>query len=87
MYAGGHLAAVEELLAEGEAHREEAPVQLADGRARLGGREVAWRTAGVYRVAEGNQTVKYVCFRSGGGGPTTLDFANLKMKLVKLADQ
>lgn len=95
MYAGGQLAAVEELLAEdvvwhvpgsspiagdhrgreavigyfrlrrelaggairitkeGEAHHEEALVQLADGRARLGGREVAWRTAGVYRVAEG----------------------------------
>jgi acyl-CoA thioesterase FadM/ketosteroid isomerase-like protein len=95
MYAGGELAAVEELLAEdvvwhvpgtspiagdyrgreavtgyfrlrrelaggairvaqgGEAHHEEALVQLADGRARLGGREVVWRTAGVYRVADG----------------------------------
>ncbi|MBA3264408.1 MAG: nuclear transport factor 2 family protein [Thermoleophilaceae bacterium] len=95
MYAGGDLAAVEELLAEdvvwhvpgtspiagdyrgreavtgyfrlrrelaggairvakgGEAHHEEALVQLADGRATLGGREVVWRTAGAYRVADG----------------------------------
>src|SRR4051794_18308425 len=95
MYAGGDLAAVEELLAEdvvwhvpgtspiageyrgrnavrgyfrlrrelaggairitkgGEAHHDEALIQLADGQARLGGREVAWRTAGVYRVADG----------------------------------
>jgi acyl-CoA thioesterase FadM/ketosteroid isomerase-like protein len=95
MYAGGDLAAVEELLAEdvvwhvpgtspiagdyggreavtgyyrlrrelaggaivvakgGEAHHEEALVQLADGRAPLGGRDVVWRTAGVYRVADG----------------------------------
>jgi YbgC/YbaW family acyl-CoA thioester hydrolase len=95
MYAGGDLAAVEELLAEdvvwhvpgtspiagdyrgrravsgyfrlrralaggairiakgGEAHHEEALVQLADGRAPLGGREVVWRTAGVYRVSGG----------------------------------
>jgi YbgC/YbaW family acyl-CoA thioester hydrolase len=95
MYSGGHLAPVEELLAEdvvwhvpgtspiagdyrgreavtgyfrlrrelaggairvtkgGEAHHEEALVQLADGRAPLGGREVVWRTAGVYRVADG----------------------------------
>ena len=37
----------------GEAHHEEALVQLADGRARVGGEEVTWRTAGVYRVAEG----------------------------------
>jgi YbgC/YbaW family acyl-CoA thioester hydrolase len=37
----------------GEAHHEEAVVQLADGRAQLGGREVVWRTAGVYRVADG----------------------------------
>src|SRR5829696_5899009 len=37
----------------GEAHHEEALVQLADGRAPLGGREVIWRTAGVYRVADG----------------------------------
>jgi YbgC/YbaW family acyl-CoA thioester hydrolase len=95
MYAGGDLAAVEELLAadvvwhvpgtspiagdyrgrdavsgyfrlrrelaggairvdkRDEAHHEEALVQLADGRAPLGGREVVWRTAGVYRVAGG----------------------------------
>jgi acyl-CoA thioesterase FadM/ketosteroid isomerase-like protein len=37
----------------GEAHHEEALIQLADGRARLGGSEVVWRTAGVYRVADG----------------------------------
>ena len=36
---------------EGEAYHEEALVQLADGRARLSGEEVVWRTAGVYRVA------------------------------------
>ena len=96
MYAGGDLAAVQELLAEhvvwhvpgtspiagdyrgreavleyfhlrrelaggaihiakeAEAHHDEALVQLADGRAALGGGEdVVWRTAGVYRVARG----------------------------------
>jgi len=95
MYAGGDLAPVEELLAEGviwhvpgtspiagdyrgrnavtgyfrlrrdlaggtiritkggDAHHDEALVQLADGQAPLGGQEVAWRTAGVYRVAAG----------------------------------
>ena len=95
MYAGGDLAAVEELLADdivwhvpgtspiagdhrgreavvayfrrrrelaggairivkvAEAHHDEALVQLADGHARLGGRDVTWRTAGVYRVAGG----------------------------------
>jgi acyl-CoA thioesterase FadM/ketosteroid isomerase-like protein len=96
MYAGGELAAVEELLAEdvvwhvpgtspiagdyrgreavtgyflarrrlaggamavtkhADASHEEALVQLADGRAPLGGTEdVVWRTAGVYRVADG----------------------------------
>jgi YbgC/YbaW family acyl-CoA thioester hydrolase len=37
----------------GEAYHEEALVQLADGRAPLGGQEVMWRTAGVYRVADG----------------------------------
>jgi uncharacterized protein len=36
-----------------EAHHDEALVQLADGRASLGGRELVWRTAGVYRVAGG----------------------------------
>jgi acyl-CoA thioesterase FadM/ketosteroid isomerase-like protein len=95
MYAGGDLAAVEELLAqevvwhvpgtspiagdyrgreavagyfrhrrelaggsiEVEAHdaacHDEALAQLADGRATLGGDDVVWRTAGVYRVAAG----------------------------------
>jgi acyl-CoA thioesterase FadM/ketosteroid isomerase-like protein len=93
MYAGGSLAPVEELLAEGvlwhvpgtspiagdyrgrdavigyfrarrelaggtikvtksgSVSHEEALVQLADGEAALGGRDVVWRTAGVYRVA------------------------------------
>ena len=37
----------------GKAHHEEALVQLADGRALLGGWDVVWRTAGVYRVAGG----------------------------------
>jgi YbgC/YbaW family acyl-CoA thioester hydrolase len=47
--AGGVIA-----VAKGaEAHHEEALVQLADGRAVLGGREVGWRTTGVYRVADG----------------------------------
>jgi YbgC/YbaW family acyl-CoA thioester hydrolase len=36
---------------EGEAHHDEALVQLADGRAPLGGEDVVWRTAGAYRVA------------------------------------
>lgn len=36
-----------------ETHHDEAVVQLADGRALLGGEDVGWRTAGVYRVAEG----------------------------------
>src|SRR5215218_10802621 len=35
----------------GEAHHDEALVQLADGRAQFGGGDVIWRTAGVYRVA------------------------------------
>ena len=47
--AGGAIAIVR----GGEAHHEEALVQLADGRASLGGREVEWRTTGVYRVADG----------------------------------
>lgn len=38
---------------EGEVHHDEALVQLADARARLGGEEMVWRTAGVYRVADG----------------------------------
>jgi hypothetical protein len=37
----------------GWAAHEEALVQLADGRAELGGEDVVWRTAGVYRVAGG----------------------------------
>ena len=37
----------------GEAHHSEAVVQLADGRAMLGGADVVWRTAGIYRVAGG----------------------------------
>jgi uncharacterized protein len=95
MYAGGDLAAVEELLAEdvvwhvpgtspiagdyrgreavttyfrlrrtlaggairvikaGDVYHEEALVQLADGHAHIGGEEVVWRTAGVYRVVDG----------------------------------
>jgi acyl-CoA thioesterase FadM/ketosteroid isomerase-like protein len=95
MYAGGGLAAVEELLADdvvwhvpgtspiagdyrgreavigyfrtrrelaggtikvtksGDVSHDEALVQLADGEAALGGRDVVWRTAGVYRVAGG----------------------------------
>jgi YbgC/YbaW family acyl-CoA thioester hydrolase len=36
----------------GEVSHEEALVQLADGRAPLGGKDVVWRTAGVYRVAD-----------------------------------
>jgi acyl-CoA thioesterase FadM/ketosteroid isomerase-like protein len=47
--AGGAI----QVAKKGEAHHDEALVQLADGRAPLGGREVVWRTAGVYRVADG----------------------------------
>jgi hypothetical protein len=47
--AGGAI----EISKEGEAHHSEALVQLADGRARLGGDDVVWRTAGVYRVTGG----------------------------------
>jgi uncharacterized protein len=47
--AGGAI----EITKHGEAYHEEALVQLADGRAVIGGEEVAWRTAGVYRVADG----------------------------------
>ena len=47
--AGGSIGIVK----EAEAHHDEALVQLADGRARLGGGDVEWRTAGVYRVADG----------------------------------
>jgi len=47
--AGGAMAVTK----HGEAHHDEALVQLADGRAPLGGEDVVWRTAGVYRVADG----------------------------------
>jgi acyl-CoA thioesterase FadM/ketosteroid isomerase-like protein len=47
--AGGAI----QIAKRGEAHHDTALVQLADGRAPLGGREVVWRTAGVYRVADG----------------------------------
>jgi acyl-CoA thioesterase FadM/ketosteroid isomerase-like protein len=47
--AGGAI----EISKIGEAHHDEALVQVADGRARLGRDEVVWRTAGVYRVAGG----------------------------------
>lgn len=47
--AGGAIR-VEE---SGEVHHDEALAQLADGRATLGGEDVVWRTAGVYRVADG----------------------------------
>jgi hypothetical protein len=46
--AGGAI----QIAKDSEAHHEEALVQLADGRAPLGGQEVVWRTAGVYRVAD-----------------------------------
>jgi YbgC/YbaW family acyl-CoA thioester hydrolase len=41
------------IVKQGDAHHADALVQLADGRAWLGGRDVVWRTAGVYRVANG----------------------------------
>ena len=41
------------IVKRGDAHHADALVQLADGRASLGGRDVVWRTAGVYRVADG----------------------------------
>jgi ketosteroid isomerase-like protein len=47
--AGGAIA----ITKVAEAHHDEALVQLADGRAVIAGREVSWRTAGVYRVAGG----------------------------------
>jgi acyl-CoA thioesterase FadM/ketosteroid isomerase-like protein len=47
--AGGSITVTK----SGEAHHDEALVQLADGRASLGGEQVVWRTAGVYRVAGG----------------------------------
>jgi uncharacterized protein len=47
--AGGAIAITQ----RGEIHDEEVLVQLADGRALLAGRDVEWRTTGVYRVAAG----------------------------------
>lgn len=41
------------MVKHGDAYHEEALVQLADGYGALGGRDVAWRTAGVYRVGDG----------------------------------
>jgi hypothetical protein len=53
---GGHRIAeargVSAIVDEFLTRHEEALVQLADGCAPLGGREVNWRTAGVYRVAD-----------------------------------
>jgi len=37
----------------GSVEGEDVLVQLADGEATIGGRRVSWRTAGVYRVADG----------------------------------
>lgn len=47
--AGGRI----EVIKHAELAHGDVVVQLADGRARIGGEEVEWRTAGVYRVAEG----------------------------------
>jgi YbgC/YbaW family acyl-CoA thioester hydrolase len=47
--AGGAI----EITKSGDVSHDEALVQLADGKAALGGRDVVWRTAGVYRVAGG----------------------------------
>jgi hypothetical protein len=47
--AGGAIA----ITKHGELCGEDVLVQLADGRAALGGEDVEWRTAGVYRVAGG----------------------------------
>jgi acyl-CoA thioesterase FadM/ketosteroid isomerase-like protein len=47
--AGGTI----EITKTGDVSHDEALVQLADGRAALAGRDVVWRTAGVYRVAGG----------------------------------
>jgi acyl-CoA thioesterase FadM/ketosteroid isomerase-like protein len=47
--AGGAM----QIIQHAEAHDAEALVQLADGHAVLGGRDAAWRTAGVYRVVDG----------------------------------
>jgi ketosteroid isomerase-like protein len=47
--AGGAI----KIIQHGELAGEDAVVQLADGSVDLGGEEVSWRTAGVYRVAGG----------------------------------
>jgi ketosteroid isomerase-like protein len=47
--AGGLI----EITRRQEMHDDEVLVQLADGRATLGGRPAEWRTVGVYRVAGG----------------------------------
>jgi acyl-CoA thioesterase FadM/ketosteroid isomerase-like protein len=47
--AGGEIAITEVT----QTQHDEALVQLADGRARLGDEDARWRTAGVYRVADG----------------------------------
>jgi uncharacterized protein len=47
--AGGRM----EIVPLGELHGDDVVVHLADGRAMLGGELAHWRTAGVYRVADG----------------------------------
>jgi len=47
--AGGAIA----ITKHGELAGSDVVVQLADGRAALGGEQTVWRTAGVYRVADG----------------------------------
>jgi YbgC/YbaW family acyl-CoA thioester hydrolase len=47
--AGGSIT----ITSRAESHHEEALVQLADGHASRSGRGFVWRTAGVYRVADG----------------------------------
>ena len=47
--AGGEI----EITKHGELRGPDVVVQLADGRARLGGEIAEWRTVGVYRVSDG----------------------------------
>lgn len=47
--AGGRI----DIVKHGELAHGDTLVQLADGSAVIGGRPVTWRTAGVYRVADG----------------------------------
>src|SRR3954463_5891755 len=47
--AGGRMQIIE----GGELEGDDVLIRLADGRATLAGSEVEWRTAGVYRVADG----------------------------------